>query len=35
MFALDATDAIADFVVAHLGLQPGRSSLTEDPDLPC
>jgi molybdopterin-guanine dinucleotide biosynthesis protein B len=34
-FALDATDAIADFVVAHLGLQPGRSSLTEDPDLPC
>jgi molybdopterin-guanine dinucleotide biosynthesis protein B len=34
-FPLDAIEAIADFVVAHLGLQPGQSIRTDDPEHPC
>jgi len=34
-FPLDDIDAIADFVVAHLGLQAGQSSRTDDPEHPC
>jgi molybdopterin-guanine dinucleotide biosynthesis adapter protein len=34
-FPLDAIEAIADFVMAHLGLQAGQSPRTDDPEPPC
>lgn len=34
-FPLDAIEAIADFVMAHLGLQAGQSPRTDDPEDPC
>lgn len=34
-FALDAIESIADFVVAHLGLQPGKFIRTDNAEDPC